>query len=212
VRELEFLPAWYPVLRRRRALATAQAFGTAGLMLGLVFWGVMGHQRVMHKQALAAQTTDELRQVRGQLKMLDEQLLMKQQLQQQEMILRRLGLQVDATRMLGEMDELMGKQTFVLELAIDTEEHVRSAAPAVAAMTGDPSQKPREQVERKLRVRLVGVAPSDVDVANFLAGLSSRSYFDQVAMTYARDRASDGRLMREFEVTFLINLNVREPD
>jgi hypothetical protein len=111
------------------------------------------------------------------------------------------------------LGELMGTQTFVLELTLDTEESVRTvASPPAAAFAGEPAQPAREVVERKLRVKLVGVAPSDVEVANFLAGLSSRSYFDQVAMTYARDRSSEGRLMREFEVAFLINLNAREPD
>jgi hypothetical protein len=61
--------------------------------------------------------------------------------------------------------------------------------------------------DRKLKVKLVGIAPSDVEVANFLAGLTGRSFLDQVAMTYARDRVSDGRVMREFEVTFVINLS-----
>jgi hypothetical protein len=201
MRELEFLPAWYPVLRRRRALAATQAYATAVLMVGLLLWGVMAHQHVLHTQAHAAATTEELRLVRGDLKMLDEQLQLKQQLQQQEDILRKIGFPVDATRLLGELDEIMGRPVFLLNLNVETEETVRTGT-----SPGNAANAP-ENADRKLKVKVVGVAPSDVDVANFLAGLSSRTYFDQVAMTYARDRFSAGRVMREFEVSFLINLN-----
>lgn len=211
MREVEFLPAWYPVLRRRRALAATQSYATATLMLGLLLWGAVARQHLGQKQATAAMTTEELQQVRGELKMLDEQLVLKRQLEQQEAILRRLGLQVDATRLIGELDELMAAEMFVLELTVDTEETTRAPTITATQLTRGaiPPPPAQETVDRKLKVRLVGVAPSDVDVANFLAGLSARTHFDQVAMTYARDRASDGRLMREFEVTFFVDLNVR---
>ena len=56
-------------------------------------------------------------------------------------------------------------------------------------------------------MRLVGVAPSDVDLANFLTGLTGVPFFDNVAMTYSKDKAQEGHLLREFEVTFSLNLN-----
>lgn len=206
MRELEFLPAWYPVMRRRRTLAVTQSYATAALMVGLLLWGIVGHQRVMQTQAQTISTTDELKQVRGELKMLDEQLRLKQQLQHQDQVLRKIGLPVDATRLLGELDHLMGSQTFLVSLVADTEETVRNTTPPGLGQTKT------ERVERRLRVTVVGVAPSDADVANFLAGLSSRTYFDQVAMTYTRDRDHSGRLMREFEVSFVVNLNAATPE
>jgi hypothetical protein len=45
-----------------------------------------------------------------------------------------------------------------------------------------------------------------VDLANFLAGLSNNPYFEQIAMTYARDRSDSGHTMREFEVTYVVDL------
>ena len=58
-----------------------------------------------------------------------------------------------------------------------------------------------------MKVKIQGVTPTDVDLANFLGALSSVSYFENIAMTYARDKGENGHIMREFEVTFSMNLN-----
>lgn len=213
MRELEFLPPWYPMLRRRRTLATAQAYTTAILMGAIVLWGVALHHDAMRQQARGDTVAGDLARVRSDLKLLDEQLRLKQQLQQREEILRQLGLQVDGTRLIGELDALMGPNAFLLNLSADVEETIRPPAAQTASLPaggGTPAKPPAESVDRRLKVRLVGVAPSDVDVANFLASLTSRPHLDRAAMTYARDRVADGRLMREFEVTFQVNLNLPE--
>jgi hypothetical protein len=51
------------------------------------------------------------------------------------------------------------------------------------------------------------VAPSDVDLGDFLARLAGIPYFSDVAMGYSRDRTDSGHVMREFEVAFNINLD-----
>ena len=81
-----------------------------------------------------------------------------------------------------------------------TDEQARVAntpSAAMAAQRGD-------SVDRKLRVRLQGVAPTDTDVANFLSGITNVPFFEQVAMTYSRDRSDSGHVMREFEITFCL--------
>jgi len=215
MRELEFLPEWYPVMRRRRALAVTQSWATAVLLAGACLWGISGHQRVMAYQAESERIGAEFKQVRADLKLLDEQLRMKQQLEQQDEILRRVGLQVDFTRLLAEIDQLMSKQMFLVQISAETQETIRKpdAKATLAVVEGTESaSKKVERPDRLLKVRLVGVAATDVDIANFLAGLTSRAYLDRVAMTYARDRVSQGRVMREFETTFVIDLNCPEED
>jgi hypothetical protein len=58
-----------------------------------------------------------------------------------------------------------------------------------------------------MKVKMIGVAPTDVDVMNFLTRLGDVPFFEQVYMTYAKDRPENGHVMREFEVTFCLNLN-----
>lgn len=213
MREVEFLPGWYPVLRRRRALAVTQAWATAVIMGALCLFGVAEHHRVMAHESHSAQLTDEMAQTRRDLKLLDEQLSLKKQLQQQAVILSKVGLQVDATRLLGELANTMGRDMFLVELNIDTQEVVKPLETAVAnnlrsrAAMSSANEGDNDICDRRLKVKMVCIAPSDVEVANFLAGLTNKSFLDEVAMTYARDRVQGGRVMREIEVTFLINLN-----
>jgi hypothetical protein len=37
--------------------------------------------------------------------------------------------------------------------------------------------------------------------------LSTIAFFDQVSVTYARDKSDNGHVLREFEVSFMLNLN-----
>ncbi|MCS7033542.1 MAG: PilN domain-containing protein [Phycisphaerae bacterium] len=213
MRELEFLPEWYPILRRRRGLAVTQAWVTAVLMAALCLVGVAEHRRVMAYEATSTELTAEMNRTRAQLRMLDEQLELKKQLEQQSLILSKVGLQVDISRLLGEIAHLMSRETFLLEFRAETEETVRPSEKNGAnnsrsrADTRSGNAAEDAPCDRKLRVKLVCVAPSDVDVANFLAGLTNKPFLEQVAMTYAKDRTQSGRVMREFEITFQVNLN-----
>lgn len=213
MREIEFLPNWYPVFRRRRGLAVTQAWATAVLLATTCLFGVAAHHQVMAHEAAGRVVQGELRQTRSQLKLLDEQLAMKKQLEQQGLVQTRVGLQIDGTRLISELTNLMTPDMALLELTAETQESARPALPvgvnnldAAAAGTSVKS-KIDPGVDRRLRVKLVGVAPTDVDIANFLAGLTNKPCFDEVAMTYAKDRIQAGHIMREFELAFLINLN-----
>jgi hypothetical protein len=65
----------------------------------------------------------------------------------------------------------------------------------------------RPPVDRRLRVRLQGVAPTDLELATFLTDLNQTSFFERPALTYVKERRESGHVLREFEVTFTINLN-----
>lgn len=213
MRELEFLPGWYPTFRRRQRLVKTQAWATAVTVGAVLMIGLASHQRVSAQERVNAAIQQDLTQTRSQLKLLDEQLELKKQLDRQGEILSRIGLQVEFTRLIGELDALMGQEMFLIDLNIDTDETIRPAVPGGGnnpkARPGATSNNkpPAPKCDRKLKIKMVAISPTDVDVANFLAGLTNKPFFDQVAMTYAKDRIQQGRLMREFELTFLINLN-----
>ncbi|HRK31444.1 MAG TPA: hypothetical protein PLD59_10230 [Tepidisphaeraceae bacterium] len=213
MRELEFLPKWYPTFRRRRRLLATQIWASVTIVAALGLLGISHHQRVYAQSQVNAGIVNQITQTRTQLVLLDEQLALKAQLSRQSAILAEVGLQVDFTRIIGDLDQLMGPDMFLIDFSAQTEEQTRSA-PAVSANKSNQGNSASSfnkasaaKVDRNLKIKLVAVSPSDVDVANFLSGLTNKPCFDQVAMTYAKDRVQGGRLMREFELTFLINLN-----
>ena len=60
--------------------------------------------------------------------------------------------------------------------------------------------------DRKLRFKLHGVCPTDVDLGEFLAKLTGKPFFKNVELMYSHERQDRGHVMREFEVAFTMDL------
>jgi hypothetical protein len=114
------------------------------------------------------------------------------------------------TRLLQTLDTIMPKEMSLTEFDCDTEEQQAQTQQntSVASLRPTASDKQPSQLSRKLKVRIVGIVPSDVDLANLLSGLTNVPFFEQVALTYSRGRVESGHVLREFEVTFSMNLNL----
>lgn len=200
MRDMEFLPDWYPQTRRRRRLVVLLGWLTLVLVIG------MGTHRVLADRNIAS-ADRALNSLRGQLEQTNAQLVemdkldsMRQQLKQQEKVVSRLGFYVYATKVADTLDRLLPKQMTLTGFQLENEEKVDNSA-IQQAKGGDVA------VDRKLTVRVQGVCPTDVDLAEFMTQLSSISFFDQVSVTYARDKSDGGHVLREFEVSFAVNLN-----
>ena len=72
MRELEFLPDWYPQMRRRRRLLALQVWGTLTLAAGLGLWLLLTTRNVAIAQQSLSALTGDLDHTQGQLKQLDE--------------------------------------------------------------------------------------------------------------------------------------------
>jgi Tfp pilus assembly protein PilN len=200
VRELEFLPAWYGQARSRYRWLRMQAVTTLLLVAGLGLWLALAQRNIRSAQAALNSVDAQLAQSQLELEQLQVQLKLKNQLEFQRKIVSRLGMQVEVSRMINTLERLMPKEMSFTELAFDTTEEIVKAA--------DGSSNDRNPTKsRSLRVKLLGVAPSDVDLANFLAGLTNVAFFQDVSLTYARDKSQVGHVMREFEVAFTMSLN-----
>jgi len=202
VRELEFLPSWYPQARRRQRWLRLQACTTLLLVLGLGLWLGLANRNISHAQAGLTAVDAQLAQSQLELEQLQVQLKLKHQLEFQRQIVSRLGLQVEMSRMMNTLEQVMPKEMSLCELSFDTEESIKRADGSPAGATSKDQAK-----NRMLRVRMLAVAPSDVDLANFLAGLTNVPFFQDVAMTTSHDKSEGGHIMREFEVTFSMSLN-----
>jgi Tfp pilus assembly protein PilN len=209
MREIDFLPPWYPQHRRHRQIVILESWVLAVLVVGFGVWVTLSRRNVRAAEATVARLQDRLAHTQTEQKSLDEQLTLKKELETRQRLIASLGFPVEMTRILKTIEGVMPNEMSLLDINCDTVEQVREVRPLTAptAVRGG-SQQPREKyMDRRLNVRLVGVAPNDLDLARFLAGLSTVPVFEQVALTYARDKLDGKHVLREFEVTFSIDLN-----
>ncbi|MCE5185760.1 MAG: PilN domain-containing protein [Planctomycetaceae bacterium] len=74
-----------------------------------------------------------------------------------------------------------------------------------AAPTKQPSQ-PTTTVESSLDIR--GIAPSDIQVASYIARLSSSILFDQVALVESKEEEIEGLKFRQFRLSAVLKPNL----
>ncbi len=201
MREIEFLPDWYPRARQRRRLLHVQGYATAVLIGGLAIWMFLAQKGLRSAQAAHDSVASQLGQSKLELKQLDEQLLLKQRLEVQKQIVSKLGLPVEMSRMIAEIDHAMSSETSLIELNIDTSEQQRQASPAKPGLQRDML------TDRKLSVRMLAIAPSDADLVKLLGALTIVPFFEDVHVNFVRDKSDHAHLMREFEVSFDMDLN-----
>jgi hypothetical protein len=201
MRQLEFLPTWYPQTRRRKRFVKLESWILLVVIVSLGSWYVFAGQNLRDKQVALGALQKQLDQVHTEKELLAQALDLRQRLQEREELVASLGYPVEMTRLLHTLDSVMPREMAMTEFDCQTREQARPVT-SVAAIR--PTDK---QVDRRLDVHLKGVAPSDVDLANFLGELNKMPFLEQVNVSYAQDRIDSGHVMREFEVTFSMNLN-----
>lgn len=201
MRDLEFLPDWYPQTRKRRRLVILQGWLILVLAAGMGAHLVLADRNVKVAEKSLAALQGQLEQTNAQLAEIDKLDNMRRQGRQQEQLISRLGFYVEACKTLDTIDALMPKQMSLTSCQLDNEEKVD------AGVSGIQAAKAEQLIDRRLRVRIQGVCPTDVDLANFMTQLATIPFFEQVSITYAREKADNNHVMREFEVSFSLNLN-----
>lgn len=208
MRELEFLPAWYPQARRRRRTVLLQGWLTVLFIVGMGAYVVSADRSIRSDERALACLRDQVRQTDSQLAEMDKLDTLLKQWRQQDQVVSRLGLYVEACTMMQTLDSIMPRQMALVGVQLDNEEKAEQSAVLAARAPGSGGEPP---VDRRLKVRVQGVCPTDVDLANFVTRLADVPFFELVTITYAREKSENNHVMREFEVTFSINLNGQGP-
>jgi hypothetical protein len=205
MRELEFLPAWYPRLRRNRRRVLLEAWVALVVVVGLALWLTLARRNASRAEVALRAFEVQILQTETEKRQLEEQLRMKAQLEQREQVVASLGFPVEMSRLLRTLDVIMPREMSLKDITCTTlEQPVVYDGPA-AAQARAPQDK--QEVDRRLKVSLVGVAPNDLDLANFLTGLTNYPFFEQIQLVKADGVVDGGHAMREFEVTFSMSLN-----
>lgn len=199
MRELEFLPGWYPMLRRKRRILMLETW--CGVMIAAVLglWVIFSARDVSARQTLLGTRQGELRQTDSDLQKLNELESLKRQMSDQAKLVAHLGPHVPIGRLIDDLEKKMPKEMALLDISLEFQQQTKQ-------QSGRPAPGAEPLVDRQVNVQLHGVAPSDVVLGNFMIRLATIPRFLGSSLSTA-DLHQDGRLMREFRITFSLNLN-----
>ena len=207
MREVEFLPDWYPKVRKRKRMVALQAWVTLTLMCGLGLWMLLVQRNVHARDLELDGLRKDLTQSEAELARLEELLQLQRQLGQQDQIFNKIGRPVETTKLITTLEQMMPTDMALLDLSLEGEEQRGGGGSSAwgGGLAGRAARE-KEQETPKLRFRLRGVAPTDTDLGEFLHKLTGRPFFKNVELLYSHERQDRGHIMREFEVTFVMEL------
>ncbi|CAN5400721.1 hypothetical protein BH10PLA1_BH10PLA1_02590 [soil metagenome] len=202
MRNMEFLPSWYSVVRRQRIAVIVQAWATVALLLTLLVTTGVAKYRLISSRGELAGVKKEMAVTQKDLDELDSMLQVQRRWTEQGQVLAKLGVSVESTRLMSLLAQATPESVALIGLNLQTEE---KAEPVRTISAARAMKEPL--IDRKLRVRVQGVAPSDAEVADLMAKLGAVVFLDDVSMSYSKDADQNGRAVRQFEVTFAMDLN-----
>src|SRR5688572_5965618 len=158
MRELEFLPAWYPQLQRRRRLVFTQAWLMVVLAFSLALWVYLADRNERGAEETLSYLQGQLTQAEAQLVQMSRQEVLRKQWLKQFETLNRLGTHVEAARLVAKLATVLPDNVSLLALTMDTDETPVPMTNVERAAMPSATAPP---VNRRLKVRLQGVAPTD---------------------------------------------------
>ena len=202
MRELDFMPEWYPRFRRKRHFALVQAWSSAAIMLVLVV-GSFATLRAIHKrQSELGEIERDLAQTQIELRQLDEKLALRRQLEKRKQVMVSVGRHIEAARLLALLDGAKPTEMGLSELKLEEAELVRPGE-AVGSLLS--TRKP--SLSRRLTISIKGVTPTDMDVANLLVALNRFPFVEKASLVGSENKTESGKAMRAFEVGAQIDLS-----
>src|SRR5690606_32166709 len=104
MRELEFLPAWYPQLRQRKRLMVLQGWMSLLVIAGLALWLSLINRNISADEAQLRALTADLSRTQLELHTLDDLLSLQKQLRVQDQVMAQIGLHVETTRLINALE------------------------------------------------------------------------------------------------------------
>jgi len=201
--KIDFLPERIKDQRMRRRQLFRQGYLMALCIAGL---GVMTYVL----QLRVDKARGELEMLRSRSRAMDSQIALRDQLNRQlaEMMIKsrieeQLGRRVGTLEVLGELQKVMPESLTLTSMTMET---VAVQVAAEAAEKRNTSNQPvsgggaaKDKTVKRVRLVLTGMAPTDVDVANFIGQLAGSKLFEDVSMGYARNVSFRKRMAREFQ-------------
>lgn len=213
-----FLPEDY--LQKKIAVRTNAICIT---LFVLVMTGVVGAFMVTDRQRievrrLQTEVDEQYREAARRIDQLDQLQQDKKLMMQRKKVAEVLVERVPRSVILAELTNLMPSTLSLLEFDMQTEVLRTAPRPKTAIQReSEKNQKNREKLANpeepeikptELKLTLVGVAPTDLEVSQFLASLNQHELFENIFLLYSEGAQIQERPMRKFEIELTLNQNI----
>jgi hypothetical protein len=198
MRELEFLPAWYPMLRRKRRVLLMEAWLAVTTVAVLGLWLILSAHNVIARETLLTVREKQLTQSNYELQKLAELESLKRQMSDQAKLMAHLGPNVPMGRLMDTLEQTLPKGMALLNVTVEFQKGVKS-------QSGRPGAVAESDPEYVVAIH--GVSPSDAELGNFMTGLAKAIPHWVGGSMGETDVRQDGHLMRDFNFSFSIRLN-----
>ncbi|MHC4562575.1 MAG: PilN domain-containing protein [Planctomycetota bacterium] len=207
MRPVDFLPERIRIQQARRRSLIRQACMLGVCLLALVALGYLRQGRVSRAQAelglLRQRSVNMQAQIatRAMLEAEQAELMVKQRIDE------HLGTRVNVLDVLGELQNVMSNRLSLTELTIEALEittqieRIGNAPRSVHSPIGAGADV---YVSRRIQLAMKGLAPTDIDVANFIGQLASSPLFEDVNMGYSKAIIHKDHEAREFQASCFI--------
>jgi len=206
MQSVDFLPERIRLRRARRRRLFRQGYLLAAFAVAVIMLGYVRYRRIDSAQGQLAMLGDRAVNIRNQLTM--RQSLEKElaDLMIKKRIDETLGSRVLALDVLGELERLLPESMALTKLAVETVKLRAPAKPVAAPVSSGRTVRAKAgqnkyRIVKRIRLVITGLAPTDVDVANFIGQLSASPLFEDINMGYAKNAAIYGRTAREFQAS-----------
>lgn len=207
VDNVDFLPERIKAARARRRRIVREVYLLTLCAAALLTVGYARSGQVSQAKA-------ELASVEARGADIQKQLAVRRSLEKQQadlMVIRLiendLGSRVNTLDVLAELENVIPPTIALLNLDLETTEvripvdTTHKQAAARLALAG-PVKKDR--VVKRVELTIIGLSPTDIDVANFIGQLSASPLFEEVNMGYTRNEEFNGRHARKFQASCYI--------
>jgi hypothetical protein len=189
------------------------------VMAGIGSVGYLTYQKQVEVRQKQAQVNNRYQKAKKRLEQVEELQKQKQQMIHKARVTSALVERVPRSTLLAELINHMPASLSVLELDLSTKVLRNQPKPTTAIerkqLEGDKKGPKVDVKPKQLNVKLVGVAPTDVQVSEYMTALGQYPLFADIGLQYSEQMDMNGNDMRKFgmriKIANDINMQKLEP-
>lgn len=198
MKEIDFRPNWYCVIRRRKrnAVIRVSLLGVLAVELILGSVGIV-NQKAAARQEIEGLRDDFERQMEV-FKDLDKKLALLDGLHRKRELLSDVSGGAPVHGMLAELSQLMPDDVVLTEVRVNQQRRIRAARGVVEDEAEMPVPSENDGVGR---FEITGWASSDVSVGALMTNMANSKLYQDVTLSYSQPVVVKRRVAREFKLT-----------